>query len=78
MKQLYSFTVDKEIEIEKSVDTPEGKLVKKIKEKTPFTFIIKKPSQQEITESTAVYASKINELMSRGIFLVSCSLIYQN
>lgn len=71
MKYLYQFTVNKEIETEKAVETPDGKLIQKVKEKTPFTFIIKKPSQQEITESTAVYASKINEFMARGIFPVA-------
>jgi hypothetical protein len=71
MKHLYQFTVNKEVETEKSVDTPDGKLITKVKEKTPVSFIIKKPSQQEITESTAVYASKINEFMARGIFPVA-------
>lgn len=67
MKTLYTFTIDKEQEVEKIEQTDEGTLTKKVKESVPVEILIKKPGQQDINESTTVYASKISEYISRGI-----------
>jgi len=71
MKELYSFTVSKEIDSKETQVTPEGTLIKDVKKNKDFIIVIKKPSQQEINESSIEYTIKYNELISKGILPVS-------
>lgn len=57
MKELYRFTVDKEIEKEITEDTPEGKLTKKVKVLEPVVLVLKQPSRLEKEEADLFYST---------------------
>lgn len=71
MKSLYSFTVDKEVEVEKTetneVDGLKTTTTKKVKEKRPIEFVFKKPSRADKEEAEIVRAAYLSEYIRRGI-----------
>lgn len=70
-KSIYTFSVNKEVEVEKTETREENGVsttVKtKVKEQKPFTFAIKKPSRAEREESDLVRAQYLSEYIRRGI-----------
>ena len=67
MNELYSFYISKEKEIEKTEETPDGKLTKKVKESIPVKLILKKPSRLEMERAEEVYAVEWSESVKKGI-----------
>ena len=56
MKELYKFSIDKEVEKEVTEETAEGKLTKKVKVIEPINFILKRPSRIEKEEADLFYS----------------------
>jgi len=71
-KWIFSFTLDKEInvdktEVSKDETGAEIKITKTVKEKKPFTFKIKKPSRKLIEDADIFYAAKVGEYLKAGL-----------
>lgn len=71
MKTLYKFNINKVITTEKPVEKEiDGKLTKvleKVEEQIPQTYIIKKPNREDYEEAEFVYAQKFGDDVRRGI-----------
>jgi hypothetical protein len=67
MKELYSFSLLKEKQVEKTEETPEGKLTKMVTEKVPVKIILKKPSRLEIEQGEEVHAIEWSSCVKKGI-----------
>lgn len=71
-KWIYSFSLDKEILIDKSEASKDETgadivITKKVKEKKPFSFKIKKPNRKLIEEADIFYAAKVGEYLKAGL-----------
>ena len=72
-KELYSFTVDKEIEKEVKSTTVNKKtkeettVTKKVKEKTPITVKIKKPTRRDLEEAELEFSVEMSKCVKKGI-----------
>jgi hypothetical protein len=72
-KKLYQFTIDKEVE--KTVETTkkdrktgdETIVKKKVTEKEPIEFFIKRPSRRELEEAELEYSVEMSRCVKRGI-----------
>ena len=77
MKEIYSFTVELEKEVEKAVEktiidkeTGEEKKVavnEKIKENDPVRIILKEPNRRQIEEADMEYSIEMSQCVKRGI-----------
>lgn len=68
MKTLYTFSVDKTVNVEKTETKEDGtKVVTTVKEKTPLQFSIKKPSRAETDEADIFRAATLHELIRKGV-----------
>ncbi|MFZ9353733.1 MAG: hypothetical protein ACO25L_02835 [Candidatus Nanopelagicales bacterium] len=77
-KWIYTFTLDKEVNVSKSETSKndageEITITKTVKEKKPFIFKIKKPNRKIIDDGDIFYAAKVGEYLKAG--LLSKSLI---
>jgi len=70
-KEIYSFTIEVEQEVEKTEVKKEGeeeiKVTKKIKENVPHQVIIKQPSRREIEEAEMEYSIEMSKCIKAGI-----------
>lgn len=72
-KQLYKFTIDKEIEkivesSKKDKKTGEETIIKKtVKEKVPVEIKIKRPSRRELEEAELEYSVEMSKCVKKGI-----------
>ena len=72
-KELYSFSLEKEEEVEKETskkDKKTGDVIKKItkvKEKIPYTIRIKRPSRRELEEAELEYSVEMSKCVKKGI-----------
>ena len=71
-KWIYSFTLDKEVsvdktEVSKDETGAEIKITKTVKEKKPFVFKIKKPNRKLIEDADIYYAAKVGEYLKAGL-----------
>jgi hypothetical protein len=71
MKELYSFTVNLEQEVEKTETQEEnGKTVtitQKIKEEVPYKIILKRPSRKNIEDADLQFSIEMSNCIKRGI-----------
>jgi len=72
-KELYSFTVDEEVEVEKKTTKKDKKtgeettITKKVKEKVPVVVKIKRPSRRELEEAELEYSIEMSKCIKKGI-----------
>ena len=72
-KELYSFTVDEEKEVEKTHTRKnkktgeETKVTKKVKEKVPVQIRVKRPSRRELEDAELEYSVEMSRCVKRGI-----------
>ena len=72
-KELYSFSLDREEEVEKETsrkDKKTGDVIKKIKkvrEKVPYTIRLKRPSRRELEEAELEYSVEMSKCVKKGI-----------
>jgi hypothetical protein len=72
-KELYSFTVDKEVEKEvtetkvNKKTKEEVKVTKKIKEKVPVAIKLKRPSRRELEEAELEFSVEMSRCVKKGI-----------
>ena len=72
-KELYSFTLDEEKEIEKSHTRKNKKtgekttVTKKVKEKSPVQVKLKRPSRRELEDAELEYSVEMSRCIKRGI-----------
>ena len=72
-KELYSFTLDEEKEIEKTHTRKNKKtgeettVTKKVKEKVPVQVKIKRPSRRELEEAELEYSVEMSRCVKKGI-----------
>jgi hypothetical protein len=72
-KELYSFTVDEEIEVEKKTTKKDKKtgeettITKKVKEKVPVVVKIKRPSRRQLEEAELEYSVEMSRCVKKGI-----------
>lgn len=72
-KELYSFTVDKEVEKEvtevkvNKKTKEEVKVTKKVKEKVPVTIKLKRPSRRELEEAELEFSVEMSRCVKKGI-----------
>ena len=72
-KELYSFTVDEEVEVEKKTTKKDKKtgeettITKKVKEKVPVVVKIKRPSRRELEEAELEYSVEMSRCVKKGI-----------
>ena len=72
-KELYSFTIDEEKEVEKVSKRKNKKtgeettVTKKVKEKVPIQISIKRPSRRELEEAELEYSVEMSRCVKKGI-----------
>ena len=72
-KELYSFSLDEEKEIEKSHTRKnkktgeETKVTKKVKEKVPVVIRLKRPSRRQLEEAELEYSIEMSRCVKKGI-----------
>lgn len=70
-KWLYKFTIDKEIEVEKSeereIDGKKVKVTEKVKENKPITFALKRPNRKIWETADLFYGVKLSEGIRAGL-----------
>lgn len=72
-KELYSFTIDQEKEIEKTHTRKNKKtgeettVTKKVKEKVPVQIRLKRPSRRELEDAELEYSVEMSRCVKRGI-----------
>ena len=71
-KWIYTFTLDKEVNVSKSETSKndageEITITKTVKEKKPFVFKIKKPNRKIIDDGDIFYAAKVGEYLKAGL-----------
>jgi len=71
-KWIYSFTLNKEVSVQKSEKSKndageEITITKNVKEKKPFSFKIKKPNRRTVEEGDIFYAAKVGEYLKAGL-----------
>lgn len=67
IKTLFAFTIDKEIEVEKTEEVDGGTLVKKVKEAKPFKFALRRPNRAIIDANELFYGVQYNEAVKAGL-----------
>lgn len=67
MKEIYSFTIKKETEVETKVETADGVLIKKKKAKVPVKVILKSPSRFEKELAYSFEATEWSKAVSSGL-----------
>ena len=72
MKELYSFTINKEIEIEESESSrnengEEVKTIKKVKKNEPVKVVVKKPTRNLFDEAELFYGVTLSEGIKSGL-----------
>ncbi len=76
MKKLYTFTLNKEIEVEepqlsKNEKGEEIKLLVKVKKQEPYTYFVAKPTRSLMEAAEIFFASIVSKCISQGILSVS-------
>jgi len=72
-KELYSFSLDREEEVEKETSRKDKKTgdvikkIKKVKEKIPYTIRLKRPSRRELEEAELEYSVEMSNCVKKGI-----------
>ena len=72
-KELYTFTIDEEKEVEKSHTRTSKKtgekttVTKKVKEKVPIEVKIKRPSRRELEDAELEYSVEMSRCVKIGI-----------
>ena len=72
-KELYSFSLDKEEEVEKETSRKNKKTgditknIKKVKEKVPYAIRLKRPSRRELEEAELEYSVEMSRCVKKGI-----------
>ena len=72
-KELYSFPLDREEEVEKETSRKDKKTgdvikkIKKVKEKIPYTIRLKRPSRRELEEAELEYSVEMSNCVKKGI-----------
>tara|TARA_R100000734_G_C3311028_1_gene101837 strand:+ start:23 stop:778 length:756 start_codon:yes stop_codon:yes gene_type:complete len=72
-KELYSFSIDEEKEVEKKSTRKNKKtgeettITKKVKEKSPVQIKLKRPSRRELEEAELEYSVEMSRCVKRGI-----------
>ena len=72
-KELYSFTLDEEKEIEKTHTRKNKKtgeettVTKKVKQKVPVQVKLKRPSRRELEDAELEYSVEMSKCVKRGI-----------
>jgi hypothetical protein len=70
MKELYSFEIEREVEVEiPHVKKVRGKTVdttKKVKKKVPYRVVFLKPNKADIEDAEFFYSQKFNEFINLG------------
>ena len=72
-KELYSFSLDREEEVEKETSKKDKKTgdvikkIKKVKEKVPYTIRLKRPSRRELEEAELEYSVEMSKCVKKGI-----------
>ena len=72
-KELYTFTIDKEREVEKTHTRTSKKtgekttVTKKVKEKTPIEVKLKRPSRRELEDAELEYSVEMSRCVKKGI-----------
>jgi len=72
-KELYSFSLEREEEIEKETSRKDKKTgdvikkIKKVKEKIPYTIRLKRPSRRELEEAELEYSVEMSNCVKKGI-----------
>ena len=72
-KELYSFSLDKEEEVEKETSRKNKKTgditknIKKVKEKVPYAIRLKRPSRRELEEAELEYSVEMSKCVKKGI-----------
>lgn len=67
IKTVYTFTVDKEVEVEKEEVVDGGTLIKKIKENKPIKFAIRKPNRVIADDNDLFYSVQFNEAIKKKL-----------
>ena len=73
-KELYSFSLDKEEEVEKETSRKNKKTgditknIKKVKEKVPYAIRLKRPSRRELEEAELEYSVEMSKCVKKGTF----------
>jgi hypothetical protein len=70
IKKIYSFTIDKEMEVEKKDETINEKgekvvTISKVKEKVPQKFFIRRPSRTMYDEAQLFHGAKFGEAVRK-------------
>ena len=72
-KELYSFTIEEEKEVEKTSKRKNKKtgeettVTKKVKKKVPIQISIKRPSRRELEEAELEYSVEMSRCVKKGI-----------
>ena len=72
-KELYSFSLDREEEVEKETSRKDKKTgdvikkIKKVKEKVPYVIRLKRPSRRELEEAELEYSVEMSKCVKKGI-----------
>ena len=70
MKELYSFEIEREVEVEiPHVKKVKGKTVdttKKVKKTVPYRIVFQKPNKADIEDAEFFYSQKFNEFINMG------------
>ena len=72
-KELYSFSLEEEKEVEKKTTKKDKKtgeettVVKKVKEKIPVVVKLKRPSRRELEEAELEYSVEMSRCVKKGI-----------
>ena len=73
LKELYSFELEEEREVEKTSTRKnkktgeETKVTKKVKEKAPVTIKVKRPSRRQLEEAELEYSVEMSRCVKKGI-----------
>ena len=72
-KELYSFPLEREEEVEKETSRKDKKTgdiikkIKKVKEKVPYAIRLKRPSRRELEEAELEYSVEMSKCVKKGI-----------
>lgn len=72
-KELYSFTIDEEVEVEKKSTRKNKKtgeettVTRKVKEKNPVEIKLKRPSRRQLEEAELEYSVEMSRCVKKGI-----------
>jgi hypothetical protein len=67
MKKLYSFSIDKDVDVEETTVNPDGsKTINTVKKKVPQKFFLRKPTRSLQDEAELFYAVQLSENIKLG------------